>query len=314
LSRKQQPFWKPQAQQPSTAPYLVPKPAKRPPHIMVAVFTGTERSGWVHPSLTATLMRLAYDPRLIVSYVPIHAIHPVCQARNTAVEDFFLKSDAETLVIFDNDVAPPQNVADAIVSMPEEAGIAVLPYWVWLPVERHTMPCFGYWEDSTMVIPDPATLQPGWQKMGAGGTGAMFIRRKVFTEGKLARPFFKILSSATKGQIVSEDIWFTGRAAEAGYPTWLNTDFVCSHFHTIDLADINLGIVKVVGRFHSLLAEKYGDIGVTLNSLVKELHPELLGNLKEAKQALINDTTKEEREAKIAESVATFKAGENRPN
>lgn len=315
MSQKQQPFWKtPNTQK--AGPYLLAKPqeVKRPPHIMVAVFTGTERSGWVNPTLTATLMRLAYDPRLMVSYVPIHAIHPVCQARNMAVEDFFLKSDAEMLVIFDNDVAPPQNVADAIVSMPAEAAIAVLPYWVWLPVEKHTMPCFGYWEDSTMVIPDPQTLKPGWQEMGAGGTGAMFIRRKIFTEGKLTRPFFKILSSATKGQIVSEDIWFTGRAAEVGYPTWINTDFVCSHFHTIDLADVNLGIVKVISRFHAALAEKYGAAGVTLNSLVQELHPELLATMKEAKNVLINDATAEERAGKIAEAVKTFKGGENRDN
>ena len=75
-----------------------------------------------------------------------------------------------------------------------------------------------------MIIPDPTTLKPGWQPMGAGGTGCMFIRRKVFTSpDKLQAPFFKIISTSDKGQVVSEDVYFTGRAAEAGFPTWVNT-------------------------------------------------------------------------------------------
>lgn len=269
--RNKQPFWK----QPT--PAQLTTTSKPVANIMVAVFTGVERHGWVNPSLTTTLMRLSYDPRLRVSYVPIHAIHPVCQARNTAVEDFFLKSDCEILVLFDNDVAPPQNIADAIASMPAECDIAVMPYWVWLPSEQHTLICFGKWEDGTMVVPDPMTLKPGWQSMGAGGTGCMFIRRKVFTSPeKLTAPFFKIISDERRGQIVSEDIYFTGRAAEAGFLTWTNTDFICSHFHTIDLAEVNQGVVRILNKFTNVLQEKYGASGTTLGTLIQELHPELL--------------------------------------
>lgn len=273
MSRKQQPFWK---QNSSNQPKPIAQ-AKPPLKVMVAVFTGPERNGWVNPQLSTVLLRLAYDPRIILSYVPIHAIHPVCAARNMAVRDFFLKHDSEVLVLFDNDVAPPQNVADAILGMPAECNIAVLPYWVWLPNEKHTMPCFGQWEDGVMIIPDPSTLKPGWQEMGAGGTGAMFIRRKVFTTPeKLQAPFFKIISTSDKGQVVSEDVYFTGRAAEAGFPTWINTDFVCSHFHTVDLADINFGTVMILKRFTDTITKKYGDQGIKLNSLIQELHPELL--------------------------------------
>jgi hypothetical protein len=274
MSRKQQPFWKSNAANP---PKPIPVAVQKPPlKVMVAVFTGPERSGWVHPSLSATLLRLLCDQRILLSYVPIHAIYPVCSARNTAVREYFLKSDSEVLVLFDNDVAPPANVADAICSMPEECNVAVLPYWVWLPNERHTMPCFGYWEDGVMIIPDPTTLKPGWQEMGAGGTGAMFIRRKVFTSpDKLQAPFFKIISTADKGQVVSEDVYFTGRAAEAGFPTWVNTDFICSHFHTVDLAEINFGTVMILKRFTDTITKRYGDIGIKLNTLIQELHPEL---------------------------------------
>lgn len=282
--RNKQPFWK----------AVKTEGAIKPVNIMVCVFTGVERHGWVNPSLTTTLMRLSYDPRIRMSYVPVHAIHPVCQARNMAVDDFFLKSDCDVLVLFDNDVQPPQNVADAIVGMPAECDIAVLPYWVWLPSEQHTMPCFGRWEDGTMVIPDPQTLVPGWQPMGAGGTGCMFIRRKVFTSPeKLTAPFFKIISTETRGQVVSEDIYFTGRAAEAGFKTWINTDFICSHQHTVDLAEVNQGVVRILDRFTSVLQEKYGDCGATLGSLIQELHPELL-QAQKAAQSEMRDLQKKE--------------------
>jgi hypothetical protein len=296
---RKNPFWK---QKPFSTPTLkehsakdVPASDKPPLHVLVAVFTGTERSGWVCPHLTATLIRMSYDPRIRMSYVPIHAIHPVCQARNTAVNEYFLKSEADMLVIFDNDVAPPDNVVDAIVGMPDEAFIGVLPYWVWLPQERHTMPCFGRWEDGTMIIPDPASLVPGWQMMGAGGTGCMFIRREVFTSGKLTAPFFKIIMTAERGQIVSEDIYFTGHAADAGYPTWLNPDFHCSHFHTVDLADLNLGTVMVLEKFTGYMNEKYGVKGVTMQGLVQELHPELLPAM-QANQSEMRDDAAAKRE------------------
>lgn len=280
MSRNQQPFWKqkPQNLNPKPGPPLAQTPlAGKPPlKILVAIFTGEERHGWVHPRLTTTLLKIAYDRRIILSYVPVHAVHPVCAARNLAVNHYFLKSDCDMLVIFDNDVCPPDNVVDAILSMPEECSIGVLPYWVWLPDRKHTMPCFGYWQDGVMIIPDPANIKPGWQQMGAGGTGCMFIKRRVFeSPDKLQAPFFKIISTAEKGQVVSEDIYFTGRAAEAGFPTWLNPDYICSHMHTVDLADINMGTVMILKKFTDTLTKKYGEIGVQLNTLIKELAPEL---------------------------------------
>src|SRR5580658_1249386 len=296
MSSSKVPFWKKSLPATPGAANSAP----RPPHVMIAVFTGTERSGWVNPELTTLLMRMSYDPRLRCSYVPIHAIHPVCAARNMAVEDYFLKSPCDMLVLFDNDVAPPQNLADAIISMPKECSLAVMPYWVWLPVEKHAMPCFGYWKDHQMIIPDPGTLTAGWMEMGAGGTGCMFIRRKVFTEGKLERPFFKILSESRRGQVVSEDIWFTGRAAEAGYPTWTNTDYQCSHYHTIDLKAINQGQIMVINRFHEALSAKYGKLDVSIDTIVRELHPELQSAQKEYNQGKIREASQEEKQAGMA--------------
>src|ERR1022692_3407703 len=139
MSKRQEPFWKAkQASRPPQQP-LVPRlqPGKAPIKVLCCVFTGEERHGWIQPRLSSVLLRLAYDQRIQFSYAPIHAVHPVCAARNLAVNEFFLKSDCDRLLIFDNDVCPPDNIADAIVNMPEEASIAVFPYWVWLPDRKH---------------------------------------------------------------------------------------------------------------------------------------------------------------------------------
>jgi hypothetical protein len=123
----------------------------------------------------------------------------------------------------------------------------------------------------------------------------MFVRRKVFTSpDKLTAPFFKIISTDTRGQVVSEDIYFTGLAAEAGFLTWTNTDFVCSHYHTIDLAEVNQGVARILNKFTGVLQEKYGAAGVTLGSLIQELHPELLQANKEA-QSEMRDAYEEKR-------------------
>src|SRR5579872_1853730 len=117
MSKRTKPFWAPTT------------PTKLAPHIMVCVFTGVERTGWVNSGLTTTLMRMAHDSRVRMSYVAVHAVYPVSAARNFAVENFFLKTDCEMLVMLDNDVQPPPDLMDAIVSMPEQADIGVLPYW-----------------------------------------------------------------------------------------------------------------------------------------------------------------------------------------
>ena len=250
--------------------------ARRPlPHVMVTVLSGHERRDWLHPYLSAAIMKAAFDPRIGMTYTPIHAIHPVDAARNVAVEENFLPSSAEYLVMFDNDIVPPMNWLDAVLTMPEDCDIAILPYWVWGP-KQFTVLCFGRWEDGQMIQPEPGTVKPGWNEGGAGGTGAMIIRRRVFESGKLERPFFKIISDAYRGQVMSEDVYFTGRCTEAGFKVYTNTNYPCSHHRTVDLKEVNLGIVNLLNQYVSTVREKYGDIGIDIDTLTRELHPELI--------------------------------------
>src|SRR5579862_2590196 len=63
-------------------------------------------------------------------------------ARNRIVTRHVLPSAAEWLCMFDNDVVPPENFIEVILTAPPEADIVILPYWVWNP-DGHPMLCFG---------------------------------------------------------------------------------------------------------------------------------------------------------------------------
>lgn len=235
----------------------------KPPHIFFTVLTGKERHNWVHPQLSVEMVRTAFraaQGHLQMSYHPTHNIHPVSAARNSFIDDIFMKTDADICVMFDNDIAPAENIVDMALTMPPECDIAIAPYWVWTNMKP--LMCFGQWENGRMITQSLPTR--GWHEGGAGGTGAMMIRRRVFEEGKITRPFFKIIYDDYEGQRVSEDIYFTSKAREAGYRIFTHTDYICSHYRSMDLAEINISIASTCHHYADLVKRAYGDHGIVV--------------------------------------------------
>lgn len=244
----------------------------RIPHIMACVFTGRERQGWVAPGLTLELMRMAFGSgqHYRLTYSPIDGFHPISAARNHCVENIFLKSDADILLMIDNDITPPPDLMEAILNMPPECDIACFVYWVWGP-QLAPMLCVGQWEMTAqgkqMVATDFASS--AWHEIGAGGTGCIAIRRRVLEE--MPKPIFKIDYDNYIGQAMSEDIFFTSRAKEAGYRLFTHPGYICSHSRTMDLAEINSGMVARIRGYIETVRRQYGDIGVrvpTLNEIL----------------------------------------------
>lgn len=243
------PFYRPQSQ-------IKFAPADNRKHVIIFVYCGQERDHWLEPHLTSTIASafLTYQHKYLFSYQPIYSIHPVTAARNRSIEIMYETEEragrkAEWVVMFDNDIGPPQNVWDVLESAPSEADIVILPYWVW--TSDYPMPCVGQWKDNLMVTPQPDEMKAGWNEIGCGGTGAMFIRRRVFEDGRITKPYFKIKYDDIKAQAMSEDIYFTGMCKDAGLRLFTNTDYVCSHYRTLDLAQVNLGMCKLTERIRT---------------------------------------------------------------
>lgn len=253
-------------------------PNPKIPHIVTVVFTGSERRDWVNPHLVATLFTMGFDRRVYFSYQPIHAIHPIDAARNLAVESAFKLERShpawEWIIMFDNDIGPPLNVLDTLLDAPPEADIVILPYWVWTDVGP--LVCFGRWEDGRMLTPDNGELGPGWNEGGAGGTGAMFIRRRVFSSGKLTKPYFQIHADSVRGQTTTEDIDFTSRAKEAGFRIFTHRESICNHFRTVDLAEVNVFTSTTINLFVEAVRKKCKEAGMDIGTITELLRPDLV--------------------------------------
>lgn len=201
-------------------------------HVVVAVLTGEERQGWVNPHLSTVLMALAFDGRFRLTYLTLHSHYPVSAARNQGVREAIAR-DADWLVMIDNDIAPPFELADAIAKAPFIGDIIALPYFVML--ERGLLLCVGKLEDGIMKPYAPGELPAnGWSRIEMAGTGCMIISRKVLSE--MTQPVFEILTDAEIGQKMSEDLVFTRRATKEGFTIWTNPDLMCGHYRTSDLA------------------------------------------------------------------------------
>lgn len=244
---------------------------------MISPLTGVERHNWLNPILVTAIVSSTYRRDIKrFSFTPAFGVFPVSAARNKVVEEYFLASDADWLVMIDNDIAPAQNFLDMLFTCPDDADILVAPYYVWDPELMRPMLCFGRWENGQMITLDQTEVRPGWiGGKAAGGTGLIAIRRRVF-EGKLQAPFFRIICNDYEGQTMSEDIYFTSRAAEAGYKIYTNADYIVKHFHTLDLTEVNFGICSLVNQYVEKVQQKYAAAGVELKSISGELHPELL--------------------------------------
>ena len=228
----------------------------------------TERSGWVHPRLAAEIvtMALGSGSRYEMTYTPMIGVSPVSAARNRIVEQHFLPANADWLCMFDNDIGPPKSVVEVILSAPATADIVILPYWIWSAEQRPVL-CFG----DLQTVKGTPRMQPktygrlGWQEGGAGGTGAIFMRQRVFAH--LERPFFRFVSDENQETVVGEDIYFTSRAKQSGARIFTNLNYYCTHYHTVDLAALNAGVNSIIQRYAAGVKERCGTAGIELPDL-----------------------------------------------
>ena len=210
-----------------------------PKHIIVTPLMTYERWGWLNYELFLWLQtspieyykKHGYD----FSVCPAHNFCPAPAARNVAGK-MFLGTNAEWLLMVDNDMAPPDNLLDMIVNAGPDKDIIIPVMMMWDNKKGQSFLCWkpvsqygtkGEWDLDDAVA---------YQELQSGGTGAIAIRRRVLEA--MPYPWFQYEYSENYELTTSEDVFFTGRARAAGFKVWGYTKAACGHFHTVDLLKI----------------------------------------------------------------------------
>jgi len=89
------------------------------PKILICILTTYERSGWPHPDLLDFVYSLRFNFSYATAFVKAHNFIPAAGARN-----FFCRNmkdtDADWLLMIDNDMSPAANLLDTIKDAPAD--------------------------------------------------------------------------------------------------------------------------------------------------------------------------------------------------
>lgn len=191
------------------------------PSIMIALFTGSERDGWLHPDVLKFLGAVGQSQRK-TTILSVNK-RPVTAARNFAVGEFE-KSDSDWLVMLDNDNVPASNLLEMIDTADSRFDIVTPKIYAATKRSDFTL----------MWVPASETDSQGWCELSLAGTGCMMFRRRAFA--KMTAPYFEFGTHGTEPLL--EDEAFCAKARAAGLRIFGNVRYVCSHFKTFDLADL----------------------------------------------------------------------------
>lgn len=153
----------------------------------------------------------------------------VGDARNYIVEQA-IKANAEYLLFLDDDTMPPPNIFIKLLQHRKDivSGLYCTKTNPSYPLmfEEPGAGCFDKWKLGDLV------------KVWGCGMGATLINMRVFTEGKITKPFFKTerLVACKDPQTLewhyrsgTEDLYFLDKAMDAGYETFVDTSVQCYH-------------------------------------------------------------------------------------
>ncbi len=210
------------------------------PKILICILTTYERSGWPHPDLLDFVYSLRFNFSYATALVKAHNFIPAAGARN-----FFCRNmrdtDADWLLMIDNDMSPGANLLDTIKHAPEDAMVVVPRFHLWDHDAGTTKLCWGL-ERDPMVLPGGAgakghKIESGFHELTKCGTGAIFIRPALFS--KIPAPWFWYTINDDQSMVATEDINFCTKVREHGYKIYGNANVEVGHHHTVNLLRLN---------------------------------------------------------------------------
>lgn len=78
-------------------------------------------------------------------------------------------------------------------------------------------------------LPETENRDVALYKCAVAGAGLMLIKLKVFTDGKLAAPWFNFGRGKFGEHVMGEDAWFCNTARDAGYEIWIDNSIKVYH-------------------------------------------------------------------------------------
>jgi|SRR5579872_2766221 len=206
------------------------------PKVLIAVLTGAERSNWVNPDLTLTLVRMVKDPRFDVNYFPVRDARPWETARNITIVAA-RQINADWLISFDNDnfVPEPANPLDIIATAGKEHHIVGLTYGV--PTDNHSYRLFPG---------EPRANSGPFKEADFVGCGVLMVRNTVWQRVPNG-PWFRWqhadnadneVLSPDKGA-VGEDVYFCRLARQHGLKIWTHAQ-LAAHYRTVEVTSLAL--------------------------------------------------------------------------
>lgn len=160
---------------------------------------------------------------------------PVQSNRNQIVK-YFLETDCDYLAMLDSDVIPCKNWLDLIQ---ERKDIISGLYFGWTHKKYLTPFMFKFKKGGVFQDKGDRAFDivegSGIVEVDRTGAGALIIKREVLE--KIKRPFEVVYDEDGIAQ-TGEDFKFFERAQESGYKIFVDSDCICNHMKTVDLAEV----------------------------------------------------------------------------
>jgi len=230
--------------------------------LWLSVLCGPERQQWINPPLAMWLAGNRKTPSwLDIQLDPMFGYVPVEHARNVLALRFLEKSRAQWLCMMDNDIAPVPELLDILDGLGPEHKIVAPICYMWSG--KHHAPHLVAAEktgDEDYYVPLTPKPSRGKNRVHAVGTGCIFIHRDVFRamDGEdnphgnsvvvgNGLPYFKFdQDHRTQGYQYGEDYGFCRRAVNLGFNIYADTRFVCDHYQTMDMLEVNMGWARML--------------------------------------------------------------------
>ena len=199
---------------------------------------------WSHVQLQQYLLKaLPAEERYEVCVLGPYA-KPYENSLNSTVKEF-LAGEFVAWINIDTDNPPignPLDLVERVIGDSPVADVIGCPTPIWKYKGDPSQPLI-IWnvfrrdpKGSDAYVPwVPAT---GFQQVDVVGTGCLVLARRVFEHPDLQTGAFMRVWNPDGTVEKGNDVAFCERARAAGFSIWADWDYPCSHWYTVNLADI----------------------------------------------------------------------------